>query len=217
MFRRKHRKYKTFSVLINKELYNCKTITYKIKFIDSFRFISSSLSSLADNLSKGLHNYECLDCESCLDYIITKDAQLTFRCFKCKKNYERKFNKDLIKRFASIYEFCKGEVEKKVYLCEYMDSWERFDEISLPDKEVFYSSLKIKDITDVDYRHANFNNKNLGGYHDLYVQSDTLLLPDVFENFRNICVMIYMIYISTWINMVSMFKKDSSKIRIINR
>ena len=198
MFRRKHRKYKTFSVLINKELYNCKTITYKTKFIDSFRFISSSLSSLADNL-------------------ITKDAQLTFRCFECKKNYERKFNKDLIKRFASIYEFCKGEVEKKVYLCEYMDSWERFDEISLPDKEVFYSSLKIKDITDVDYRHANFNNKNLGGYHDLYVQSDTLLLPDVFENFRNICVMIYMIYISTWINMVSMFKKDSSKIRIINR
>ena len=198
MFRRKHRKYKTFSVLINKELYNCKTITYKIKFIDSFRFISSSLSSLADNL-------------------ITKDAQLTFRCFKCKKNYERKFNKDLIKRFASIYEFCKGEVEKKVCLYEYMDSWERFDEIALPDKEVFYSSLKIKDITDVDYRHANFNNKNLGGYHDLYVQSDTLLLPDVFENFRNICVMIYMIYISTWINMASMFKKDSSKIRIINR
>ena len=51
-------------------------------------------------------------------------------------------------------------------------------------------------ITDVDYRHAkkvfkNFNNKNLGDYHDLYVQIDTLLLADVFENFRNNSIEIY--------------------------
>ena len=69
-----------------------------------------------------------------------------------------------------------------------MDSWERFDEISLPDKEPFYSILNMEDITDVDCRHAKrmlnyFNNKNLGDYHDLYVQSDTLLLADVFESF----------------------------------
>ena len=48
----------------------------------------------------------------------------------------------------------------------------------------------MKDIADVDYRHVkklskNFNNENLGGYYDLYVQSDTLLIADVFENFRN--------------------------------
>ena len=54
----------------------------------------------------------------------------------------------------------------------------------------------MEDITDVDYRHAkkvfkNFNNKNLGNYHDLYVQSDTFLLADVFENFRNKCIEIY--------------------------
>ena len=66
----------------------------------------------------------------------------------------------------------------------------------MPDKEAFYSSLNKEDITDVDRRHAKkvlkiFNNKNIGDYHDLYVQSDTLLLADVFENFRNKCVEIY--------------------------
>ena len=77
-----------------------------------------------------------------------------------------------------------------------MDSWERFDKTSLPDKENFYSSLNKEDITDVDHRHAKrvfkkFNNKNLGNYYDLYVQSDTLLLANVFENFRNECIEIY--------------------------
>ena len=51
-------------------------------------------------------------------------------------------------------------------------------------------------ITNVDYRHAkrvfkNLNNKNLDDYHDLYVQNDTLLLADVFENFRSKCIEIY--------------------------
>ena len=76
-----------------------------------------------------------------------------------------------------------------------MDSWERFNETSLPDK-AFYSNLNMKDITDVDYKHAkmvfrNLINKNLGDYHDLYVQSDTLLLADVLENFRNMCIKVY--------------------------
>ena len=77
-----------------------------------------------------------------------------------------------------------------------MDSWERLDETSLPDKEAFYSNLNMKDITDVDHRHTkrvfkNLNNKNLVAYHDLYVPSDTSLLADVFENFRNKCTEIY--------------------------
>ena len=62
-------------------------ISYKIKFIHSFRFMSSSLSSLVDNLSEGLHSDKCTDFKSCLDYIITKDDQLIFRCFECKKKY----------------------------------------------------------------------------------------------------------------------------------
>ena len=77
-----------------------------------------------------------------------------------------------------------------------MDNWERFDETLLPNKEAFYSNLNMEDITDTDYRHANkvfdeFKLTNLGEYHDLYVQSDTLLLADVFENFRNVCIKEY--------------------------
>ena len=77
-----------------------------------------------------------------------------------------------------------------------MDSWERFDETLLPNKKDFYSSLNMEEITDVDYMHVKrefkiFNNKNIGDYYDLYVQSDTLLLAHVFENFRNKCIEIY--------------------------
>ena len=128
--------------------------------------------------------------------MITKDDQLIFRRFECKKNYKKDFNNELIKRFANIYEFSNEDINKFILLLrkgvfpyEYMNSWERLNETSLPDK-AFYSSLNMKDITDVDYRHAkrvfkNLNNKNLGDYHDLYVQSDTLLFAGVFENFRN--------------------------------
>ena len=77
-----------------------------------------------------------------------------------------------------------------------MDNWERFNETSLPNKESFYSNLNMENIEDIDYRHGNnvfkiFNLKNLGEYRDLYVQSDTLLLADVFENFRNKCLEVY--------------------------
>ena len=87
-------------------------------------------------------------------------------------------------------------LRKVVYPYECMESWERFNETSLPDKETFYSSLNMEDIADLNYRHTkrvfkNLNNKNLGDYHDLYVQSDTLLLADVFENFRNKCIELY--------------------------
>ena len=68
-------------------------------------------------------------------------------------------------------------LKKGVYLYEYMDSWERFDETLLPDKEAFYSSLNMDNITDVDHRYEkrvfkSLDNKNLGDYYDLYVQSD---------------------------------------------
>ena len=88
----------TFSVPIKKEIRkkdkkgNDKIIkiSYKIKFIDSFRFTSTSLSKLVDNLSEGLHNDRCIDCKSCLDYMTTKDEQLIFRCFSCKKNLKKR-------------------------------------------------------------------------------------------------------------------------------
>ena len=68
-------KYITFSVPIKKKIENKDLeITYKIKFIDSYRFISSLLSKLVDSLSEGIHNNKCLDCNSCLDYIKIKNA-----------------------------------------------------------------------------------------------------------------------------------------------
>ena len=76
------KEYITFSVPIKRKLDNGKTITYKIKFIDSFRFMPRSLSSLVDNLSDGLHKDQCIDCKSCLDYMMFKDDQLIFRCLK---------------------------------------------------------------------------------------------------------------------------------------
>ena len=77
-----------------------------------------------------------------------------------------------------------------------MDDWERFNETMLPSKESFYSELNLEDITDEDYAHAQkvwkvFKIKNLGEYHDLYVQSDTLLFADVFEKFRETYLEIY--------------------------
>ena len=61
-------KYITFSVPIKKELDNGKTVTYKLKFIDSFRFMSTSLSSLVDNLSEKRRSDKCRDCKSELNY-----------------------------------------------------------------------------------------------------------------------------------------------------
>ena len=108
-------KYIKFSVAIKKEIKNkdkITKITYKIKFTDSFRFMSTSLSKPVDNLSEELHNNRCVDCESCLDYMITKDEKLIFRCFTCKKNYEKGFNKELIKMFANTYNFCDNDLNK---------------------------------------------------------------------------------------------------------
>ena len=124
---------------------------------------------------------KCIDCKSSLDYMITRDDQLIFRCFECKQNYQKDFNKDLVNGFANTCEFCNKEfnrfilfLRKGIYPYEYIDSWEGFDETSLPDKEPFFSSLNMEGITSVDYRYAKrvykeFKSKNLGDYHDLYV------------------------------------------------
>ena len=70
------------------------------------------------------------------------------------------------------------------------------NETLLPDKKAFYSKLNLEDITDEDYAHAHkvwevFEKRDQGEYHDLYVQSDILLLADVFEKFRDACIEIY--------------------------
>ena len=77
-----------------------------------------------------------------------------------------------------------------------MDDWEKFSETLLAEKENFYSHLNMEDITYADYAYAkrvckDFKINNLGEYHALYVQSDTLLLADVFENFQSKWLEIY--------------------------
>ena len=131
-----------------------KPIKHKIRFIDSFKFMSTSLDSLVNNLPDDAFN-----------------------------NLERYYKGEklsLVKR-------------KGVYPYEYMDSLERFKENKLPPKEAFYSRLTGEGISDEDYKHSEkvwkvFGMKTLQDYHDLYNVTDVLLLADVFENFRNICM-----------------------------
>ena len=83
-----------------------------------------------------------------------------------------------------------------MYPYEYVDSRKKFNETLLPGKESFYSNLYFEDISNEDYEHAQkvwgvFKIKNLGEYHDLYVQSNTFSLADEFENFRDKCLEIY--------------------------
>ena len=105
--------------------------------------------------------------------------------------------------FANTYKFSNHDtnkfilsLRKAVYPYKYMDDWKKFGETPLPETEDFYSNLNMDDITNADYMHAkrvrkDFEIKNLGNYHDLYVQSDALLLADVFHNFWNMCLTIY--------------------------
>ena len=182
------------------------TITYKIKFIDTCRFMSSKLSNLVDNLSE-IKNKDCKTCierkniESECEFIGLKNNRLNCRCRECNGTSNKSVN-NLIKKFPRMHKFCNGNLNKFVMLLrkgnypyEFMDSWERFNETSLPAKKDFYIELTLEDIPDKDYEHAQkvFKEyyKDMGDYHDLYVQTDTLLLADVFEIFRESCIKRY--------------------------
>ena len=158
------------SLVDNLSVINNKELELENKFIDNLRSVIASLSSILDNLSE-----------------INKKISLI----------------ELSEKFPNTYRFCNRDLNKfslllrkGVYPYEYMDSWEKFNETELPDKESFYSELNKEGITDEDYVHAQkvwdvFEIKNLGEYHDLYVQSDAILLAEVYENFRDKCIEIY--------------------------
>ena len=78
--------------------------------------MSTSLSKLFNNLSEGLYNDRCIDCKPYVDYMTTKDEQLIFRCFRCKRNYKKDFSKELIQKFANIYEFCNGDLNNFFFI-----------------------------------------------------------------------------------------------------
>ena len=125
-----------------------------IRFIDSFKFMATSLEKLVNNLPK----------DDCINLGLYYSGD--------------KFN--LLAR-------------KGVYPYEYMDSLEKLKETTLPPKEAFYSRLNDGGISDEDYAHPQnvwktFKMKYFKDYHELYNKVDVLLLADVFENFRNICL-----------------------------
>ena len=127
-----------------------------------------------------------------------KGDRLEYKCRECGEKRH-----DPITKFPSIYQFCNGDLNKfilllrkGVYPYEDMDNWEKFDETTIPPKEAFYSKLNLENISDEDYAHVQkvwkvFGIKNRGEYHDLYVLCDTLLIADLFENFRDKCIEIY--------------------------
>ena len=128
-------------------------IKHEIRFIDSFKFMASSLESLVGNL--GLE-----------------------KLIQTKKEFGD--GAKLISR-------------KGIYPYDYMNGIKKFSEQKLPTKEEFYSKLNDCNISDGDFYHAKevwkeFGIKDLGEYHDLYLKMDVLLLADVFEEFRNVCM-----------------------------
>ena len=130
---------------------------HEIRFIDSFKFMATSLDKLVNNLPKNAFN-----------------------------NIKRHYVEDKLSLL----------VRKGVYPYEYMNSPEKLKETQLPPKEAFYSRLTDEGISDEDYEHARnvweaFEMKNLGDYLKLHNEVDVLLLADVFENFRDICIKNY--------------------------
>ena len=128
-------KYIAFSVPIKKKIDNKNIdITYKIKSIDSFRFMATSLSKLVDNLTDNIHNYKCIKCKSNLCFVRAINEKLIFKRIDCEKEYEKEFNKELLERFANTYKFCDIDLDKfimllrkGIYPYEYIDEWDKFN------------------------------------------------------------------------------------------
>ena len=141
----------------NMEKYMAFMLGQNLVFIDSFQFMSSSLSNLVNNLPAEAFRYTGQ---------VFQNEQISLM------------------------------TKKGVYPYDYMDSFEKFEESRLPNKEYFFSIMNNDHITDEDYQHAQnvwneFGLSKMGEYHDLYLKSDILLLADVFENFRKTCQQYY--------------------------
>ena len=144
--------------------------------------MTTSLSNLADTLTEGIHKIKSKDCYFFLEFEKAKDNLIKYKCLFCNKDYSKKIDEELRKRFKNIFKFSSNDINKfilllrkGVYPFEHMDEWEKFTETTLPEKEEFYSNLNMEDIADTDYMHAkrvceDFEIKRLGEYHDLYLK-----------------------------------------------
>ena len=107
-------------------------------------------------------------------------------------------NPNVFKHLSTEFKDEQLELLKKkvIFPYEYLNSFDRFNETELPEKEKFYSRLSNTNVSDDDYNQAmnvwkTFNMKTFGGYHDIYLKTDVLLLADIFENFRKLCLNYY--------------------------
>ena len=147
------------------KLGNEKDKLIELRFIDSFKFMATSLDSLTRNLV-GI----CAPPSS------------------GGKGGEKLFG---FENYSELqYELL---TRKGVYPYEYMSSWDRFEDTELPPIESFYSSLNMSKINESDDKHAQrvweeFGVRNIGVYHDLYLRTDVVLLANIFEAFRDTCL-----------------------------
>ena len=190
----------------NMEKYMAFMLGNNLVFLDSFKFMSSSLDKLVNNITK------CGKCDTCdpgkcikqhinnRGKIIPHKTSLPCgECINCK-NVDKVCmnpNYDNLKYTSKMFKGDKlGMMARKgVYPYDYMDSFDKFNE-KLPPKEEFYSILNDEHISDEDYEHAQnvwktLGCKTMGDYHDYYLTSDVVLLSDVFENFRKTCLEYY--------------------------
>ena len=123
--------------------------------------MATSLSNLVDNLTEGIHKIKCKDCDCFLEYERVKNNLIKYKCLSCNNDYSNKIDEESKKRFKMTFKFSDNDInkfilllKKGVYLYEYMNDWEKFNETTLPKKEKFYSKLNMADITDADYIHG---------------------------------------------------------------
>ena len=111
-------KYKTFSVPIEREATKIGkdgnesviTISYKIKFRDSARFMATSLSNFVDNLTEGIHKIKCKYFNCFLEYESVKDNLIKYQCLSCNENYLNKIDEELKKRFKNTFRFSNNDI-----------------------------------------------------------------------------------------------------------
>ena len=194
-------KYKTFSIPIMYKEVNDKVTPYNLRFIDSNSFMLGSLENHVNDLSE-LHDCNWKDKSKPQLKIKYDKVNIHTRCKTCTKRSKQSIQ-SLKNNFPSTFCLVNGNIDKfilllkkGVYPYEYMNDWKKFEEPELPSHNEIYSNLYLKNISKEDFKHAQnvwktFNIKNSEEYHDLYVQSDTTQLADIFEQFRTLCLKEY--------------------------